>query len=1027
MIKHADQSRRIPHMRGTAMALLFAASLASLASSCSGTPEPAPAPAPAPAPTPVAVPAPTPAPEPTKPNLADLIAADDQGGIRTFFASQDQLNTPDAQGSYPLHRAVEKGSAKTVELLLMPRRQDRGEGPGRPQPPEARHRQGRDRLREDTGGKGADIFSTDPAGTSALEAVLAKGGDTISAAFNAKNVNAKGPDGKTALHIAADRLLEDQCSRLLAAGADPNILDASGRSALDLALLHPDRIEAARVAETLVLKGGTTSFPDFAWFFRPRAHSTTVRSATRMEALPSIRPSPTNRRASSSFSSRARSIPTSATARLGPSSRGHSVGLARGNGAPPQGRSRSERPRRLRQQPPPYRSARGGPRRRHRPVLKYGADPSLKDRNGNTPLHVAIQVGYSLDIIRALLAAQAPVNAQNAAGDACLHVALRAKRYDYAKSLLDAGADIFLVNGRSEGPLSVAIALGPRRAGRRAHAGQRADPRQLRKHAPRHRRGSQGGARRRGDGHREGLGRERAQQRGRHPPPHRPAPGPQTPGRGPSSGKGRHLRPQRPRRLTPSLALTAANGPIDWFFMPSTLAARDANGDTPLHHAAKRNLASTLEFLAQKGAALEASNSAGETALHQAVKADAAEAVSSLISLGAALSARDAMGDTPLHSAVLWAARKSLPILTLAGADVNARDFSGETPLHQAVRKHDRDSLKYLLDKGADPDARDNRGAGPLAVAVKSTAYDLVRDLLAANAEIDERDQEGKTPLLEAAGMGDADSSRTLVGAGADIMARDGDGDSPLTLAVNHSPALLKVILTEANVNRADPDGRTPLRMIVESRPNGLSSPSPESIDLVVATGARLDARDRFSATSLHAALRAGDRETAARLAKAGADVFARDKAGETPAPSRWPRASTRSRPSSTATGMPAKDKQGNGWLHYAAIAANADAATWLLAAGADRTAKNISGETAYDIAQKRGKAELAALLKPGNWNQGDELARAALNGRPSVYSTFAMGERSGIPPVLRQLLELLELMNGLLLDLPHALTRDSQ
>ncbi|MGA2547236.1 MAG: ankyrin repeat domain-containing protein [Rectinemataceae bacterium] len=964
MIKQAEKSRRIPHMRGAAVALLFAAALASLISSCSGTPEPAPAPAP----TPVAAPVPTPAPEPPKPNLADLIAADDQVGIRTFFASQDQLNTPDAQGSYPLHRAIEKGSAKTLELLLLLGAK-----------PELKDQAGRSplRLAIDRGAidcvkilvsKGADIFSTDPAGTSALEAVLAKGGDTISAAFNAKNVNARSPDGRTALHIAADRLLEDQCSRLLSAGADPNLLDASGRSALDLALLHPDRIEAARVAEILVLKGGTTSFPDFAWFAQaaraldygslryedggtPLHQAVSHKQKGFVEFLISRKVNPNVRNG-------AGSAPLHEAIRSG-WLEGTEI-LLKG-GADPNVRDGFDNSPLHIVLPDEVRSAGIAL------LLKYGADPSLKDRNGNTPLHVAIQVGYALDIVRALLAAQAPVNAQNAAGDACLHVALRAKRYDYAKSLLDAGADIFLVNGRSESPLSVAISLGPdaldavlTQANVRTRDNYGNTPLAIAvglKAAPDAvamiiAKGSDVNARNNaGDtplhiALRQGL---RSQ------------------GEALLLAKADIFAPNVHGDSPLSLALTAVTGPIDWFFTPSTLAARDANGDTPLHHAAKRNLAPALEFLVQKGSALEAANSAGETALHQAVKADAAEAVRSLLALGAALSARDAMGDTPLHSAVLWAARKSLPILTLAGADINARDFSGETPLHQAVRKHDRDSLKYLLDKGADPDARDNRGAGPLAVAVKSTAYDLVRDLLAANAEIDERDQEGKTPLLEAASMGDADSSRTLVGAGADIMARDGDGDSPLTVAVNHSPALLKVILTEANVNRADPDGKTPLRIIVESRPNGLSSPSPESLDLVVATGARLDARDRFSATSLHAALRAGDRETAARLAKAGADVFARDKAGETPVSLAMAAGIDTLKALVTATGMPAKDRQGNGWLHYAAIAANADAVTWLLAAGADRTAKNISGETAYDIAQKRGKAELAALLKPGN------------------------------------------------------------
>jgi hypothetical protein len=209
--------------------------------------------------------------------------------------------------------------------------------------------------------------------------------------------------------------------------------------------------------------------------------------------------------------------------------------------------------------------------------------------------------------------------------------------------------------------------------------------------------------------------------------------------------------------------------------------------------------------------------------------------------------------------------------------------------------------------------------------------------------------------------MGDADSSRILVSAGADIMARDGEGDSPLTVAIKRYIPVLKVILTQTNVNRADPEGKTPFRVIVESKP------SAEILDLAIATGARLDASDRFSATSLHAALRAGDKDTAARLAKAGADVFARDKDGETPASLAMAAGIDSLKSLVTAAGIAAKDKQGNGWLHYAAIAANAEAATWLLAAGADRTAKNISGESAYDIALKRGKTDLAGLLKPGN------------------------------------------------------------
>jgi ankyrin repeat protein len=918
--------------------------------------------------------------------LADLISADDQGGIKNFFANQEQLNIPDAQGSYPLHRAVEKGSAKTVQLLLALGAKS-----------EVQDANGRSpfRLAIDSGSidcvkilaaAGADLFSADGSGATAIQAALSKGGEVLSAALTQKNVNLRGPDGSTALHLASDKLLEDQVSRLLAAGADPSQRDGQGRTPLDLALLHPDRIEAARVAEALVLKGGSTSFPDFAWFTQaartldygslryedggtPLHQAVAHKEKGFVEFLLAKKVNPNVRNG-------AGSAPLHEAVRSGWL---EGLELLLKGGADPNVRDGFDNSPLHIALPEESRSG-GVPL-----LLKYGADPSLKDRNGNTPLHVAIQVGYPIDMIKDLLAAKAPVNAQNAAGDAPLHVALRAKRYDYAKVLLDAGADIFLVNGKGESPLSVAILLGPDaldgilspvNVRARDNFGNaplaiavalKASPDAIAmivaKGADINDRNNAGDAAL----HlavRQGL---RAQ------------------GEALLLAKADIFNANVKGDSPLTLALTASGGPVDWFFTPATIAARDTNGDTPLHHAAKRDLAQALEFLVQKGSVLEAANASGETALHQAVKADAAEAASSLIALGASLSARDAMGDTPLHSSVLWQARRSLPLLVLAGADLNARDYAGEAPIHQAVRKRDRDSLKFLLSKGADADARDNRGSVPLALAVKSSAPDLERDLLAAQAEADARDQAGRTPLIEAASMGDADSSSILVASGANIMAKDGDGDSALTISISGAPALLKILLTKDNINKSDAEGKTPLRCIVEALAVGkAAAPAPasgaasasgavpaapvlDSLDLAIATGARLDERDRFSATCLHAALRAGDKDTAARLAKAGADVFAKDKDGVTPASLAIAAGVDALKSLVNAAGIAVKDKQGNGWLHYAAIAASADAVNCLIAAGADRTARNISGETAYDIAIKRGQQSLAALLKVGN------------------------------------------------------------
>ena len=359
---------------------------------------------------------------------------------------------------------------------------------------------------------------------------------------------------------------------------------------------------------------------------------------------------------------------------------------------------------------------------------------------------------------------------------------------------------------------------------------------------------------------------------------------------------------------------------MDWLFTPTTLAARDANGDTPLHHAAKRNLAQAVEFLAQKGAALDAANAAGETALHQAVKADAADAARALLALGASLSARDAMGDTPLHAAVLWAAKQE-PAHPRSGRGRPQRPRlrRRDAPPSGGAQARPRLARVPPLQGRRSRRARQPRGRRLSPWPSSPAAYDIERDLLAADAEVDARDQAGRTALIEAASQGDADSTRILVAAGADIMARDADGDSPLTIAIKRNPALLKI-----HPRPGRHQSRRPRRQDAAAPHSRDPSPPPTSWAWPIATGAKLDARDRFAATSLHAALRAGDKDTAARLAKAGADVFARDKDGETPASLAMAAGVDTLKALVTAAGIAAKDKQGNGWLHYAAIAANA-------------------------------------------------------------------------------------------------------
>lgn len=935
---------------------------------------------PMPAPEPVAV-----QPPPAKPDLSALIGAKDAAGIKDFFKNRELLDTPDTEGYFPLHRAVLQDASDIVELLT-----------GLGAKLEATDAKGRTplRLAADEGkagparilaARGASIFAQDKTGSTAAAAALARGGAVFDAVFSDKTVNQKATDGTTALHISADSLLEDATRRLLDLGGDPAARNQAGRLPVDMALLHPDRIESAKIAELLIGRGPSPTFPDFAWFSQaaramnygtlrfedgntPLHEAVMARQKGFVEFLLSRKANPNSRNA-------AGSSPLHEAVRSGWFE--GALILLKG-GSDPNVRDGFDNT------PLHIALPEAGREQGVDLLLSYGADPALKDRNGNIPLHVAVQVGYTPALVDRLLKAGSPVNAANAAGDTALHIALRGGRLEYAPSLLARGADIFLANGKGETPLSVALAMTALAMGGQAGpatgtqgaapAGAKIDPtaalaaiitpanvssRDNGGNTPLHVAVAK-------EAHPQAIafiaskgGDPNARNNAGDSPLH--------------LAVRRNLRTQGEALLaakadifasnvrgeTPlSTALTAPGGPVDWLFNSQTIAARDAYGDTPLHHAARLNLKDSIDFLGQKGADPNARNADGMSPLGAAVKANARASVAALLKAGASLASRDAMGDTSLHIAVLWSARDCLPDLMDAGADPNSRNLSGESPLHQATRKRDLESLRFLMGRGASVQARDNRGSTPLFIAARSGATDAAKLLVGSGAEIDARDLAGRTPLAAAVDAGETETARLLVAVGASILAKDSEGESPLGLAARKSLSLLEALLTPATINSADAEGRAPLRLLVDFRP------SVEVVELALAKGSAVDARDKDSRTALHVALGTGNLAVAARLAAAGADLFARSRDGDSPVSLAVALGSDALKALLGGNRIKTLDALGSSPLHYAAQAGKAEAVAWLLTAGVDKGGRNILGESAADLAEKRGFADLAAKLK---------------------------------------------------------------
>ncbi len=481
------------------------------------------------------------------------------------------------------------------------------------------------------------------------------------------------------------------------------------------------------------------------------------------------------------------------------------------------------------------------------------------------------------------------------------------------------------------------------------------------------------------------------------------------------------------RRLVLSVALLLAAG-----------TARAAGGGSRLIEAVKAGDVEAARVTLSR-ATVNAREADGTTALHWAARADNLPMVRLLLNAGAAADVANRYGVTPLSLAAANGDAAMIEALVSAGADANGASREGQTALMTAARAGSGAAVTVLLEHGADPNAREHwLGETALMWAAAGDHPAAVQALVDYGADLDARSALSTIPTLQAAGIGlitmefpkggwsalmyaaregAIHAVRTLADAGADLNAAGPDGVTPLLLAIiNANYDAASVLLDEgANPNQADRSGMTPLYAAVDmrtpvwmqGRPTVPPSGSLGVVDIInalLAHGADVNAtltapleqRNHTAgdpglgagATPLMRAAKSGDVDVMRLLIAKGAN----------------PRALLTNHTNALmlAAGLTWRDGGGAFPTRDRGTEAGAiDAITLLMADGLDVNAVNDAGDTAVHGAVQRGANDVIRFLAA----HGAALDRKNRQGRAPLDVASSRREHAATAALLRQLL----------------------
>ncbi|XP_053195830.1 caskin-1 [Scomber japonicus] len=190
----------------------------------------------------------------------------------------------------------------------------------------------------------------------------------------------------------------------------------------------------------------------------------------------------------------------------------------------------------------------------------------------------------------------------------------------------------------------------------------------------------------------------------------------------------------------------------------------------------------------------------GLSPIHHAALSGNKELISLLLEAQAAVDIKDHKGMRPLHYAAWQGKTEPMKMLLKAGSSVNGQSDEGQIPLHLSAQHGHYDGSEMLLQHQSNPCISDSAGKTPLDLACEFGRVGVVQLLLSSNMcaamlEPKPSDPNGVSPLHLAAKNGHIDVIRLLIQAGIDINRQSESGTALHQAALCGKTEVVRLLL----------------------------------------------------------------------------------------------------------------------------------------------------------------------------------------------------------------------------------------